>query len=236
MIERLQKYMASCGIASRRKCEEFIREGKVEVNGIKVKELGFKIDSSIDKVNYLGKEINPEVNKLYIMLNKPTGIISSAKDEKGRKTVVDLVDVTERIYPVGRLDYDTSGLIILTNDGDIYNKLIHPREEIKKVYEGTIKGIVSQDEINKFCNGIDIGGYITSNAEFKLLDVISGNSKVEMAIHEGKNRQIRKMCSSIGHEVITLKRKSIAKITLGSLKEGCWRYLTKSELEYIENL
>lgn len=242
MEERLQKYMARCGVASRRKCEEIILSSKVKINDKIVNELGVKIDPSKDKVFYNGKRILPEENKLYIMLNKPEGYITSVKDEKGRKTILDLVKVNERIYPIGRLDYDSSGLILLTNDGDIYNKIIHPRVEVEKKYIALCKGVFSDEEIKKFENGIDIGGYITANAKIKLIDkekdkkTNTVNSLVEIIIHEGKNRQIRKMCSALGHEVITLKRVAVGDIKLGYLKRGEWRNLTKNELNYINSL
>ncbi len=242
MEERLQKYMARCGVASRRKCEEIILSSKVKINDKVVNELGVKIDPSKDKVFYNGKRILPEENKLYIMLNKPEGYITSVKDEKGRKTILDLVKVNERIYPIGRLDYDSSGLILLTNDGDIYNKIIHPRVEVEKKYIALCKGVFSDEEIKKFENGIDIGGYITANAKIKLIDkekdkkTNAVNSLVEIIIHEGKNRQIRKMCSALGHEVITLKRVAVGDIKLGYLKRGEWRNLTEDELNYINSL
>ncbi|MDU4739778.1 pseudouridine synthase [Clostridium sp.] len=242
MEERLQKYMARCGVASRRKCEEIILSNKVKINDNIVNELGVKIDPSKDKVFYNGKRILPEENKLYIMLNKPEGYITSVKDEKGRKTILDLVKVNERIYPIGRLDYDSSGLILLTNDGDIYNKIIHPRVEVEKKYIALCKGVFSDEEIIKFENGIDIGGYITANAKIKLIDkekdkkTNAVNSLVEIIIHEGKNRQIRKMCSALGHEVITLKRVAVGDIKLGYLKRGEWRNLTEDELNYINSL
>lgn len=242
MEERLQKYMARCGVASRRKCEEIILSSKVKINDKIVNELGVKIDPSKDKVFYNGKRILPEENKLYIMLNKPEGYITSVKDEKGRKTILDLVKVNERIYPIGRLDYDSSGLILLTNDGDIYNKIIHPRVEVEKKYIALCKGVFSDEEIKKFENGIDIGGYITANAKIKLIDkekdkkTNAVNSLVEIIIHEGKNRQIRKMCSALGHEVITLKRVAVGDIKLGYLKRGEWRNLTEDELNYINSL
>ena len=242
MEERLQKYMARCGVASRRKCEEIILSNKVKINDNIVNELGVKIDPSKDKVFYNGKRILPEENKLYIMLNKPDGYITSVKDEKGRKTILDLVKVNERIYPIGRLDYDSSGLILLTNDGDIYNKIIHPRVEVEKKYIALCKGVFSDEEIKKFENGIDIGGYITANAKIKLIDkekdkkTNAVNSLVEIIIHEGKNRQIRKMCSALGHEVITLKRVAVGDIKLGYLKRGEWRNLTEDELNYINSL
>ncbi|MFD3157141.1 pseudouridine synthase [Haloimpatiens sp. FM7330] len=236
MKERLQKYMASCGVASRRKCEELIIQGKVKVNDTIITELGYKVDPQKDKVYYNSKLIKLEENKVYIMLNKPKGYISSVKDEKDRKTVLDLVHVKERIYPIGRLDYDTSGLILLTNDGEIYNKVIHPRQEIDKVYIATISGIPGEDEIKKFCNGVDIGGYITSKASFEIIETYKNKSKVKIIIHEGKNRQVRKMCKAIGHSVIELHRKSIGKIYLGNLKTGKWRNLNENELNYLKFL
>lgn len=242
MEERLQKFMASCGVASRRKCEELILEGKVKVNNIVIKELGVKVDPKKDIVTYLDREIHKEENKVYIMLNKPEGYITSVKDEKNRKTILDIVKTKERIYPIGRLDYDSSGLILLTNDGDIYNKIIHPRVEIDKKYIATCRGIFTDEEMKKFENGVDIGGYITSNAKIKLLDKeIDKRSKewvstVEIIIHEGKNRQVRKMCGALNHEVITLKRISIGDLKLGYLKKGEYRDLTEEELKYIKLL
>ncbi|MCY6958218.1 pseudouridine synthase [Clostridium brassicae] len=236
MIERLQKYMASCGVDSRRKCEDIILSGKVRVNDKIVRELGVKIDNDKDKVYVDSKLITKEKSKLYIALNKPEGYVSTVKDDRGRKTIIDLIKLDERIYPIGRLDYNTSGLILLTNDGDIYNKIIHPREEINKLYLATIKGIPSKEKIEKFCNGIDIGGYITSNASFKIIKKLKDTCEVEITIHEGKNRQIRKMCDKIGHPVISLKRICIGKLTLGNLKQGEWRYLHEYEMNYLNSL
>lgn len=236
MEERLQKFMASCGIASRRKCEELILSGKVKVNGVIVKELGVKVNGNIDKIEYDGKVIKPEEKKVYIILNKPEGYITSVKDEKNRKTVLDIVKVKERIYPIGRLDYDSSGLLLLTNDGDIYNKIIHPRVEITKKYIAVVKGEFKKQELEKFKNGVDIGGYITAKAEIKVLKYEDDKTTVEIGIHEGKNRQIRKMCAALNHNVLALKRISIGKIKLGNLKRGEYRDLTKEELNYINSL
>lgn len=236
MEERLQKFMASCGIASRRKCEELILSGKVKVNGVIVKELGVKVNGNIDKIEYDGKVIKPEEKKVYIILNKPEGYITSVKDEKNRKTVLDIVKVKERIYPIGRLDYDSSGLLLLTNDGYIYNKIIHPRVEITKKYIAVVKGEFKKQELEKFKNGVDIGGYITAKAEIKVLKYEDDKTTVEIGIHEGKNRQIRKMCAALNHNVLALKRISIGKIKLGNLKRGEYRALTKEELNYINSL
>lgn len=236
MEERLQKYMASCGVASRRKCEELILQEKVKVNGNLVTELGVKVDPDTDRVEYNGKLIHTEDTKVYIMLNKPKGYITSVKDEKGRKTVLDIVKVKERIYPIGRLDYDSSGLILLTNDGDIYNKIIHPRVEIDKKYIAKVKGRFSEKDIMRFENGIDIGGYITSKAKIKEISYENNISTVEIIIHEGKNRQIRKMCAALNHDVVELKRVSIGEIQLADLKVGAYRDLSSKELMYIQNL
>ncbi|ERI91018.1 pseudouridylate synthase [Clostridiales bacterium oral taxon 876 str. F0540] len=236
MLERLQKYIAYCGIASRRKGEEIILQGRVKVNDRIITELGYKINSDIDKVYIDDILIIPEEKKVYIALNKPTGYISSVKDEKGRKTIIDLVDVNERIYPIGRLDYDTSGLILLTNDGEVYNKVIHPRKSVNKVYIAELKGIPENEEIKKFCSGIDIGGYITAPAKFKILKSLGGICSAEITIHEGKNRQIRKMCDAINHPVSKLKRVSVGDISLKNLKLGQWRYLNRDEINYLKNL
>lgn len=238
MEERLQKYMASCGIASRRKCEELILLGKVKVNGNIIEELGFKVNPLKDIVEYDGRVITKEEKKVYIMLNKPEDVITSVKDEKDRKTVIDIVKVNERIFPIGRLDYDSSGLILLTNDGELYNKIIHPRVELGKKYVAVVKGEVSLDDKEKFESGIDIGGYITAPAKLKMLEYSHRKdlSTIEVCIHEGKNRQIRKMCSAINHEVISLKRVSIGNIRLGQLKKGEYRYLNDEEMKYLMSL
>lgn len=246
MEERLQKFMASCGIASRRKCEEYILNGRVKVNDSICTELGIKINPALDKVYFDNILIKKEEKKVYILLNKPTGYITSVKDEKGRKTVLDLVKVNERIYPIGRLDYDSSGLIILTNDGDIYNNIIHPRVTLKKKYIAECCGVFSEGELKKFKSGIDIGGYITAEADIEVISkekyfnkkTNSSNFKstVEISIHEGKNRQIRRMCSALNHEIISLKRVAIGKINLGYLKPGEWRNITEDELKYIKSL
>ena len=236
MEERLQKYMASCGIASRRKCEELILQGKVKVNDVLITELGTKVDIEKDIVKYNGKIIKPEEEKVYIMLNKPEGYITSVKDEKGRKTVLDIVKVKERIYPIGRLDYDSSGLLLLTNDGDIYNKIIHPRVKINKKYLVNIKGKLSENDIKKLKTGIDIGDYVTAPAGVKIISEKEDSSLVEITIHEGKNRQIRRMCSALNHDVLTLKRIAIGDIKLGYLNRGEYRYLTEKELSYHKNL
>lgn len=246
MEERLQKYMARCGIASRRKCEEIILEGKIKVNGTVITEVGTKIDPEKDIVEYNNNIIKVEEKKVYIMLNKPEGYITSVKDEKGRKTVLDIVNVEERIYPIGRLDYDSSGLLILTNDGSIYNNIIHPRVSIKKNYIAVCRGKFTENDLKRFKKGIDIGGYVTAEADIEVISEEKRFNKkkncdeilstVEISIHEGKNRQIRRMCKALNHEVISLKRIEIGEIKLGYLKPGSFRELTKDELDYINSL
>lgn len=236
MEERLQKYMASCGVASRRKCEELILEGNVKINGETIRELGVKVNPEKDKVEYNGCILSKEERKVYIMLNKPEGYISSVKDEKDRKTVLDLVKVNERIYPIGRLDYDSSGLLLMTNDGEAYNKIIHPREEIIKKYIVVVRGEISEKDKSAFEKGIDIGGYVTAPASIEVISYEKGISTIEVGIHEGKNRQIRKMCSALNHEVLSLKRIAVGNIKLGYLKRGEWRELKANELEYIKGL
>ncbi len=235
-MERLQKYMARCGVASRRKCEEFICSGRVKVNKHIITELGFKVDEEKDEVLVDNIAIKPEERKVYIMLHKPTGYICTVKDEKNRKTVIDLVPIKERIFPIGRLDYDSSGLLLLTNDGDIYNKIIHPREVINKIYIATVKGVFSKEEMVKFEGGIDIGGYITAESKIQILKESYDQCEVKIIIHEGKNRQIRKMCAALGHEVLSLKRIAIGDIKLGDLEKGKWRELNIKELNYIKKL
>jgi len=187
-MERLQKYMAGCGLASRRKCEEIIAEGRVKVNAVVTREMGHKIDPLVDKVMVDNQLINTENKKVYIALNKPVGVVSTVKDEKNRETIMDLVKVDERIYPIGRLDYDSSGLIIMTNDGEIYNKIIHPRVQINKVYMAILDGTPNTEEIYRFCNGVKIDDYVTSNAEIEIVKKYQWSSEVKITIHEGKNR------------------------------------------------
>lgn len=236
MEERLQKYMARCGVASRRKCEELIVQGNVKVNGQIVNELGVKVLEGRDVVTYNDLVIKPEEELVYIMLNKPEGYITSNSDERGRKTILDLIDIDKRIFPIGRLDYDSSGLLLLTNDGEIYNNIIHPRVNLNKNYIALVKGIFTEYECEKFRTGVDIGGYITSDAEIKILEKYKESSKVLVTIHEGKNRQIRKMCSALNHEVVALKRISIGKLNLDNLEKGKWRFLSKDEVDYLKSL
>ena len=235
MEMRLQKYLAECGIASRRKCEEYIIQGKVEVNGKIVTELGTKIDFEKDKIKFNNKEIKPEKKHVYILLNTPIGYVTTADDQFGRDTVLDLVKVKERIVPVGRLDMYTSGALILTNDGDFVYKVTHPKHEINKTYNATLKGIIQSDEVEKLRNGVKIDDYTTKPAKVKILktDTEKDISRIEITIHEGKNRQVRKMCEAIGRNVIALHRSKIGSINVKDLPLGKWRYLTSKEVRSI---
>lgn len=230
---RLQKYLAAGGIASRRKCEELILEGKIKVNGIIVQELGKKVNPETDEVRYNGKIVKLEEEKVYILLNKPIGYVTTAKEQFGRDKVLDLVKVNKRIVPVGRLDMYTSGALILTNDGDFVNKLTHPKNEIDKTYNATVNGIVTKEEIEKLKNGVEIDdGYITKPAKVKILKIVEEKniSRIQITIHEGKNRQVRKMCEAINKKVLALHRCKIGNLDVKDLKLGAWRYLSSHEV------
>ena len=211
MEERLQKYLAECGVASRRKCEELILQGKVKVNNQIVTELGVKVNLEKDIVKFEDKEIKPTSKMVYILLNKPIGYVTTADDQFGRDTVLDLVKVKERIVPVGRLDMYTSGALILTNDGDFVYKVTHPKHEIEKTYTVTVKGIIKNEEVEQLRKGVKIDDYITKPAKVKILktDIEKNISRLEIVIHEGKNRQVRKMCESVGRKVLALHRSKI---------------------------
>ena len=232
---RLQKYLAECGVASRRKAEEFIAQGKVSVNGKIVTELGTKVTPNIDKVVYNGKEIKIEEELIYILLNKPIGYVTTVKDQFKRDSVLDLVKINKRLVPVGRLDMYTSGALILTNDGDFVYKVTHPKHEIEKTYTVTIKGIVKQEEVERLRKGVKIEDYVTKPAKVKILktDDEKNISRLEIIIHEGKNRQVRKMCESIGHKVLALHRSKIAGLGVKDIPVGKWRYLSLEEVKRI---
>ena len=233
MQERLQKYLADCGIASRRKCEELILDGKVEVNGEVVTTLGTKVEDG-DIVKYNGKEVKKVDEKVYILLNKPIGYVTTAKDQFGRDTVLDLVNVDKRIVPVGRLDMYTSGALLLTNDGDFVNKLTHPKNEINKTYNVTVVGTVTNQDVKKLEDGVVIDkNYKTRPAKVKILKIDEEKdiSRIQITIHEGKNRQVRKMCEAIDKKVLALHRCKIGTLDVKSLKLGEWRYLTNKELD-----
>ena len=235
---RLQKFLANSGVASRRKCEELILEGKVSVNGKEVKELGTKIDPTVDKVTYCGKLIHNAEKMVYILLNKPIGYVTTANDQFNRDTVLDLVKVKERVVPVGRLDMYTSGALILTNDGDFVYKVTHPKHEITKTYTVTVHGIITNEAVENLRQGVEIEDYKTRPAKVKILktDEEKNISRLEITIHEGKNRQVRKMCETVGSKVIALHRSKIGDIGVKDIKLGNWRYLKDYEVKKLLNI
>jgi 23S rRNA pseudouridine2605 synthase len=234
---RLQKFLANSGVASRRKCEELILDGKVSVNGQIVKELGTKVNPAVDKVEYCGNPVFSSNKFVYILLNKPIGYVTTAKDQFDRDSVLDLVKVKERVVPVGRLDMYTSGALILTNDGDFVYKVTHPKHEITKTYTVTVRGIIENDAVEKLRNGVEIEDYKTRPAKVKILktDEEKNISRLEITIHEGKNRQVRKMCEAVGSKVVALHRSKIGDIGVKDLKLGTWRYLKDFEVKEILN-
>lgn len=233
MEERLQKYLAECGIASRRKCEEYIIQGKVQVNGKTITELGVKVNPEKDKITFEGKNVKQEERKVYILLNKPIGYVTTSDEQFGRDKVLDLVKVRERVVPVGRLDMYTSGALILTNDGDFVYKVTHPKHEITKTYTVTVKGIIKNEEVEQLRKGVKIDDYTTRPAKVKILktDEEKDISRLEITIHEGKNRQVRRMCESVGRRVIALHRSKIGNIGVKDIELGKWRYLKDFEVK-----
>lgn len=230
---RLQKFLANSGVCSRRKAEEYILQGKVQVNGKIVTELGTKINSEKDEVTFRGEKVENTINKVYVLLNKPIGYVTTTKDQFGRDTVLDLVKIKENLLPVGRLDMYTSGALILTNDGEFIYKITHPKYEIEKTYNVTVKGIITKEEIEKLENGVQIENYISSPAKVRILKIDRDKdiSRIEITIHEGKNREVRKMCASIGRKVLALHRSKIENLDVKYLKLGEWRYLSNKEVE-----
>ena len=230
-MERLQKFIASSGVTSRRKAEELILNGKVKVNGKTVLELGTKVDGN-DTVEVNGKAISKE-EKVYYIINKPREVVTTVKDDLGRKIITDLIPEERRIFPVGRLDYDTTGLVILTNDGELANKLMHPRNRIDKVYVAKISGTLTPTEIMKLKSGITIDGekYQGARVKIKKENKSTGTEVVEITIHEGKNHEVKKLFESVGHEVLKLKREKVAFLDVKSLKSGEYRQLNIKEVK-----
>ncbi len=228
---RLQKYLADCGVASRRKAEELILKGLVKVNGKVITELGTKVNDARDKVEFNGEILKVKNRKIYILLNKPAGYISASKDQFDNPSVLHLIDIKERIFPVGRLDKDTTGALILTNDGDFSYLLTHPKHEVNKVYIAEVVGRPTDEEMRTFMKGVYVDGKKTSPAKIRIIKETKKNSVIEIIIHEGRNRQVKKMCEEIGHKVISLHREAIGAVNVNGLKEGRWRYLTDGEIE-----
>lgn len=231
---RLQKYLAEAGIASRRTCEKYIVEGKIKINGQVVTELGTKVNPDLDKIEYNNKLIKKtDKNFTYILLNKPIGYVTTMKDQFNRDIVLDLIKTDKRLIPVGRLDMYTSGALILTDDGEFIYKVTHPKNEITKTYTVTLKGIVTREDVELLKKGVDIGGFITSKSQVRILktDLEQNKSRLEITIHEGKNRQVRKMCEAIGKKVLALHRSKIGSIGVKDLKIGNWRYLKQEEVD-----
>ena len=235
---RLQKYLAEAGVASRRKCEEFILDGRVKVNNQIIDTLGTKVNPEKDIVLFDDKKVEIENKTIYILLNKPIGYVTTVEDQFRRDCVLDIVKVKERIVPVGRLDMYTSGALILSNDGDFIYQITHPKHEITKTYTVTLKGIINDEDIEKLKSGVQLDtGYLTRPAKARIMKIDNEKeiSRVEIIIHEGKNRQVRKMCEAIGKKVLALHRSKIGDISVKDLKIGEWRYLQKEEIKRLLN-
>ncbi len=232
---RINKYIAGSGVCSRRKADELIANGNVKVNGAVLKEPGYDVKEG-DVVSVNGTVIEGQEKSVYYLLNKPIGFVTTAKDEQDRATVLDLVsDIPERVFPVGRLDMNTSGALILTNDGKVSYRISHPKHEVFKTYRALVSGVISKEKIWKLRNGVDIGGYVTKPARVTIIGENKNSTLLEISISEGRNRQVRKMCKAVGNPVQELQRISIGEIRLGRLKEGSFRKLTPAEIDYLKN-
>ena len=234
-IVRLQKYISMCGEASRREAERLIAEGKISVNGKKITEMGVKVEIGSDKVCLSGRELKPCSKKYYIMLNKPSGYVTTVKDQFERPAVCDLVsrDISARLVPVGRLDYETEGLLLMTNDGDFVNRVTHPKYNVGKTYYAEVSGGLNIKNLARLRKGVKIDDYVTSPCEIEVLDAHKGTTFVNITIHEGRNRQVRKMFKAVGCRVDYLRRIKIGTVELGNLPLGRWRHLTSHEISYL---
>ncbi|MBE7031296.1 MAG: rRNA pseudouridine synthase [Ruminococcaceae bacterium] len=231
---RLQKYIAQAGVASRRAAEQMIADGRVKVNGTIVTEMGVKVSPG-DMVEVDGVRLSSAEKKYYIMLNKPVGFVTTVADDRERHTVMELVsDINARLVPVGRLDYGTEGLLFLSNDGDFTYRMTHPSHRIDKVYHALISGRLNRRELDKLCNGVEIDGRRTAPATAKILEAGANSQLVELTIHEGRNRQVRRMFAAVGHKVQHLRRVSVGGVTLGHLPLGKWRHLTEREIALLQ--
>jgi len=230
---RLNKFLASAGVASRRKCDDIIMSGVVAVNGKTVNELGITINEKKDKITVEGRVVKLPSSFVYIKLNKPKGYACTASDEKGRKTIYELIDCEERLFSIGRLDYDTEGLIILTNDGDFANKVAHPRYNTEKEYRVTVEGEIKESELAVMRKGVVVNGERMPSAKVEWLSYENGFTKLSVVIDEGQNRQVRRMFEAIGHEIKLLKRVRIGAVKLGGLSRGEYKDLTEAELNLL---
>ena len=232
---RIQKYLSECGMLSRRAAEEAIEKGLVTVNGAPA-EIGQKVTPGKDEVRYKGRKVvMPRGEHLYVMLNKPAGYVTTTSDEKGRPCVTDLVSVGRRVYPVGRLDMASEGLLLLTDDGELTEKLTHPAHEIPKIYNVKVEGEITEEQYKELLSPMEIDGYAIRPVYTEVLSRKNGRTLLQMTLYEGRNRQIRKMCEKVGLEVRYLKRVAIGELTLGRLRTGEWRYLTKEQVSYLKN-
>ena len=233
-MSRLNKYLADCGVGSRRECDKLIADGCVKING-KIASLGANVEEN-DSVSVNGRRVAPKTKNYYIMLHKPKGCVTTVKDDLGRKTVMDFVDIKARLFPVGRLDYDTEGLLILTNDGVVANKLTHPKNNVEKVYVARLSGSLTEAERQTLERGVEIDGRKTMPAKVKILAKDEHHTRVEVTITEGRNRQVKKMFESVGKEVEFLKRVAEGELRLGGLQRGKYRFLNDREIEYLKGL
>ncbi len=234
---RICKFMAAAGVASRRKCEEYVLDGRVFVNGQRISDLGRQVEPGVDEVMYSGRKLFIADQKIYIMLYKPTGVVSTCKDEGDRKTVLDCIKgVDARLFPVGRLDFMSEGLIIMTNDGELAQKLTHPGNEVTKRYYVVIDSDLDAELVKKLETGVDIEGKKTYPARIKIMKSSANRTELTITIHEGKNRQVRRMFEAVEKNVVFLKRISEGDLNLGNLKKGEWRFLTDDEIAYLQRL
>ena len=233
---RLQKYLASCGVASRRASEKLIAEGHVSVDGVVITEMGTQVEEG-QRVCVDGKPVQPEAQKHYLMYHKPAGEVTTAHDPEGRATVLDrFKDYPVRLYPVGRLDYDSEGLLLLTNDGDLTDRMLHPSREVEKVYLARVSNVVTPQEARRLERGVMVDGRMTAKAKAKIISQQNLFTDMLITIHEGRNRQVRKMVEQIGHQVVLLRRIRFGPLKLGDLPRGMWRPLTSEELDQIQQL
>ena len=231
MLDRLQKIISAAGITSRRAAETMILDGRVSVNGVVVTELGSKADPSVDSITVDGKPLTIAAKKLYILLNKPAGYMTTLDDPEGRPLVVDLLkDVGERVYPVGRLDFNTEGLLLLTSDGEWANQLMHPRHEVEKEYHVRVRGKVHKSQLDQLAAGVEIDGRKTAPARVRIIKEGEQNDWFSITIHEGRNRQVRRMCEAVSLAVVRLKRVRYGTLSVTDLKPGEFRYLTEAEV------